>query len=29
KHCSTGKEWHKKGYCVMTCANLKIKMGGS
>jgi len=25
KHCLKSKEWHKKGYCVMTCVDLKIK----
>ncbi|MBA7620343.1 hypothetical protein ES703_27689 [subsurface metagenome] len=25
KYCSKGKEWHEKGYCVMTCADLKLK----
>lgn len=25
KSCSRGEEWHEKGYCVMTCVDLKIK----
>lgn len=26
--CFRGQEWHKKGYCVMVCANQKLKIGG-
>lgn len=25
KECSRSKSWHKKGYCVMTCVDLRIK----